>query len=407
MPQVKDGNGPMMRMAKLAMRLGIVALLAGGPAGAQDLFAPAITVNGTVITRYEVQQRRDFLQALHQPGDIATQAVNDLISDRLQEDAAKKLDVTVSEDDIRNGMAEFAARGNLSTDQFLKLLGENGVQPETFRAFVRSGMLWRAALRAQFGGRIKVTEAEVDRAIATGAASGGAERVLLAEIVLPDDGKSDVAALARRIRDKVHSAQDFAQMAKVFSKGGSAANGGALNWVDVTGLPPDVASAVAGLKPGEMTQPLPQQGSVALYFLREVSQAAGPAKGAPQVDYAIFTPPSGMDLARVKARLTGCDELNPLARGLGETTLQRQTVAEASVPAALRATLAGLDAGESAIVTGSGGVAQLVMLCTRMPGSSVPPSRDDVREGIVNQKLALLADSWMEELRSDAFIVRE
>lgn len=396
----------MMRMAKLAMRLGIVALLAG-PVGAQDLFAPAVTVNGTVITRYEVQQRLDFLKALRQPGDLPTQAIDGLISDRLQADAAKKLGVTVSDDDIRGGMAEFAGRANLTTDQFLKAVAENGVEPETFRDFVRSGLMWRAALRAQFGGHINVTDAEIDRAIAAGAASGGAERVLLAEIVLPDDGKTDVAALAHRIRAKVHSSKDFAQMAKVFSKVGTASNGGGLNWIEVSALPPDVAGAISALKPGEMTEPLPQKGAVTLYFLRDVSQSPGEAKGAPQVDYAIFTPPAGTDLARVKARLTACDGLYPLARGLAETALQRQTVAEASVPTGLRATLAGLDAGESAVVQGTGGATQLVMLCARMPGSAVAPSRDDVRDGIVNQKLTLLADAWLEELRSDALIVRQ
>lgn len=396
----------MMRMAKLAMRLGIVALLAG-PVGAQDLFAPAVTVNGTVITRYEVQQRLDFLKALRQPGDLPTQAIDGLISDRLQADAAKKLGVTVSDDDIRGGMAEFAGRANLTTDQFLKAVAENGVEPETFRDFVRSGLMWRAALRAQFGGHINVTDAEIDRAIAAGAASGGAERVLLAEIVLPDDGKTDVAALARRIRAKVHSSKDFAQMAKVFSKVGTASNGGGLNWIEVSALPPDVAGAISALKPGEMTEPLPQKGAVTLYFLRDVSQSPGEAKGAPQVDYAIFTPPAGTDLARVKARLTACDGLYPLARGLAETALQRQTVAEASVPAGLRATLAGLDAGESAVVQNTGGATQLVMLCARMPGSAVAASRDDVRDGIVNQKLTLLADAWLEELRSDALIVRQ
>lgn len=397
----------MMRLAKLAVRFGFVALLAALPAQAQDMFAPAVTVNGTVITRYEVQQRLSFLKALRQPGDLATQATDGLISDRLQQDAAKQLGVSVSADAVKGGLAEFAARAKLSPEDFLKAVAQDGVEPETVRDFVRSGLLWRAALRAKFAGRIRVSEAEIDRAIAAGAASGGPERVLLSEIVLPDDGQTDVAALAVRIRDKVHSAADFAQMAKVFSKVGTATAGGALNWIEVTALPPDVSGAVAALKPGEMTQPLPQKGAVTLYFLREVSQSGGDAKGASQVDYAVFTPPAGTDLTRIKARLIGCDELNPLARGLGEAALQRQTLAEASLPAALRAAISGLDAGESAVVTAANGAQQLVMVCARTPASNVTPSRDDVRDGLINQKLTLLADAWLEELRSDAIILRQ
>jgi hypothetical protein len=87
--------------------------------------------------------------------------------------------------------------------------------------------------------------------------------------------------------------------------------------------------------------------------------------------------------------------------------LQRLTSAEAAVPPALRGVLAGLDAGESAIVAGVGGVGELVMLCSRIPQSIVPASRDDVQTALVNEKLALMATAYMQELRTQAIIVQE
>lgn len=404
----------MMRMANRVLRrlmaavVGLALVGAALPAVAEaDLFAPAVTVNGTVITRFELQQRLAFLKALRQTGDLAQAALDGLIADRLQQDAAKTLGATVQEADVTSGMAEFAARANLSTEDFIKALAESGVQPETFRDFVKAGVQWRAALRSKFGGGIHVSDAEVDRAIAQGAASGGTMRVLLSELVLVDDGKTDVARLAQRIRDHVKSADDFAMQAKLFSKVGTAAGGGALGWVEVSALPPNVAAAIAALKPGEMTQALPQKGAVAMYFLRDISQGSGDAKGAPMVDYAVFQPGTGVDLAGLKASLTGCDALNVQARGLPAAALQRQTTPEAALPAGLRATMAGLDAGESAVVTGANGAAQLVMLCARTPASQVAPSREDVRSVLVNRKLTLLADAYLEELRSQAIIIRQ
>ena len=102
----------------------LVALLLLMPATmqsalAQDgLFAPVVTENKQVVTRYEVQQRVLFLKILRQPGDLTKMAMDGLIEDRLRQDAAKTLGVTVTADEVKAGMAEFAARANLSTEAF-------------------------------------------------------------------------------------------------------------------------------------------------------------------------------------------------------------------------------------------------------------------------------------------------
>ncbi len=359
----------MMRniLTRMRLALAVVAAIGGAfgvlPAHAGgDLFAPAVTVNGTVITRFELSQRLALLQVMRQPGDLAQRALDDLITDRLQLEAAKAFGITVSGDAVKAGMAEFAGRANLTTDAFMTAIGQNAVQPETFRDFVTAGVAWRSVVRAKFGGRVSVTDAEIDRAIADGAASGGTLRAQLSELILIDDGKSDVVALARRIRDKIKTPSDFSNAARVFSKVNTAGNGGALGWVDVTVLPPEVARAIAGLKPGEISQPVRQQGAVGLYLLSGQSVGAGPAKGAPDVDYAVFAPGAARDVVRLQASSTGCAALDVASRGLPAAALQRQTVAEAAVPASLRSVLAGLDAGESAVVAGAGGVPELVML---------------------------------------------
>ena len=410
-----EWNGGMMRRTGIAVALGLalrVGVLIGlglvlglGSAQAQNLFRQAITVNGSVITQYELNQRLEFLKILHQPGDLATLAHDGLIADRLQLDAARQLGVTASDDDIKAGMAEFAGRANLSVDDFLKAVAEGGVDPATFRDFVKAGIIWRVVLRNKFGGRIHISDAEVDRAIAGGAAAGGVRRLLLSEIVLQDDGKGDMASIAARIRDRVKSEADFALQAKLFSKVGTAGGGGELGWLDVTALPPAVAGAMARLKPGEMTPAIPQQGALTLYYLRDESQGKGTGKAAAMVDYAVFVPPGGTDLAALRGRLTGCDALYVAARGLAAPSLQRQTSPEASLPPALRAAMAGLDAGESAVLTGTSGAAELVMLCARTPQTIVTPSRDDVRSELVNQRVTLLANAYLEELRSNAIIV--
>ena len=399
-----------MRLAlAFSLSLGMLAFgLATNPARAEGgLFSPAVTVNGTVITHFELAQRLAFLQALQQTGDLEQRALNDLIDDRLQMDAAKSFGITLGEPDVRAGMAEFAARANLSVEDFINAIAQAGVEPQSFRDFVKAGLVWRTVLRAQFGGRLTVAEAEIDRRIAQGGASGGPLRALLSELVLPDDGKSDAMALAVKIRAKMKSPTDFNNAARIFSKSSTAASGGALGWIDTTTLPPQVAQALSGLKSGDISPPVALQGAVAIYLVRDQSEGTGAVKGAMQVDYAVLRPASGLDLAKVQGQATDCAGLDVAARGLPEQALQRQTLAEAALPQALRGVLAGLDAGESAVVAGVGGASELVMLCSRLPQSQVPASRDDVRTALLNEKLALMSTAYLQELRAQAIIVQQ
>jgi len=402
MTGIRRALGVIFSLGLLMVGLGSSPVLAEG-----NLFTPAVTVNGTVITQFELAQRLTFLQVLRQSGDLEKRALDDLIAERLELDAARNLGLRVSADEVKAGMVEFASRANMSPDDFITAIGDAGVQPQTFRDFVRAGIVWRNVVRAKFGGRILVTDAEVDRRIAQGGASGGPLRAFLAELVLPDDGTSDAMALALKIRAKLKTQTDFSNAARIFSKGGSAAKGGDLGWVDTTTLPPQVGTALAGLKVGDITAPVALQGAVALYLVRDQSDAPGAVKGAPQVDYAVFQPAAGQDLAKVQAKATDCAGLDVAARGMPEQALQRQTVAEAAVPTALRGVLSGLDAGESAIVAGLGGSGALVMLCARIPQSTVPASRDDVHTTLVNEKLAQLATAYLQELRIQAIILRQ
>lgn len=389
-------------LAALALALLIAAPF---PAMAQaDGFAPAAFVNGRVISQYELRQRVLMMQLFRQPGDIRNLAMQSLIDDALRRDAAKKLDVTVSPDEIKAGMVEFATRANLPVEKFLEALSKGGVDTETLRDFVEAGLLWRGVVRARFARPNLISDAEIDRAIGAGAASGGELRVLLSEIVLPTGGEVDAMALAQRLKKTATSTRTFSMAAQDYSKSATARAGGQLGWVAVSALPPEIAPQIMALKVGEVTDPIVMGGAVQLFQLRDISQAPGDAKGAAVVDYARFFAPAGSDLAALALTLDSCDDINDLARGMSAEAVQRATLPEGGLPAELRAALSRLDPGDTAVLPGQGGAASLVMLCSRAPASDVAPSRDDVGGTLLNAKLGLLATGYLEELRSNAII---
>lgn len=397
-----------LRRGVLAALALVLALLIAVPLPAMaqaDGFAPAAFVNGRAISQYELRQRILMMQLFRQPGEIHNLAMKSLIDDALRRDAAKTLDVSVTPEEIKGGMVEFASRANLPIEKFLKALAQGGVDTETLRDFVEAGLLWRAVVRTKFGSSSLISDAEIDRAIAAGAASGGELRVLLAEIVLPSGGEVDAMALAQRLKKTSTSTRTFSMAAQDYSQSATAKAGGVLGWVPVSALPPEAASQIMALKVGEVTDPIVMGGAVQLFQLRDISQSAGDAKGASVVDYARFFAPSGSDLATMARTLDSCDDIYDLARGMAAEAVQRATVPESGLPADLRAAVSRLDPGETAVVPGQGGAASLVMLCSRAPGSEVTPSRADVGGTLVNDKLGLLATGYLEELRSNAIII--
>lgn len=394
-----------MRLNLIPVSLAILTLLVAAPvahpARAQGEFAPVARVDDRVVTQHELDQRARFFTLLRAPGDPNELALERLIEERLQLAAADADGITVSPEAVEAGMAEFAARANLSTEEFVAALAQAGVQETTFRDFVAVGVAWREVVRARFFPQASVTEAEVDRALAT-TPPGTDDRVLLSEILLPaGTPESRRASLerARRIAAEVDSVEDFAEAAHRVSSAASRSQGGARDWIRVTALPPDVQAEVSRLQPGQVSRPIESESAVALFFLRERDVPQGGEDGIPTLDYVTFGVPGG-GLPRLTADVQTCEELFAEARAGRAGDPQRQNVPAGQVPGAVAQVLAGLDAGEIAPLPGGGAV----MLCARTLGINFEAARAEVRGQLLNQQVGAQAAQYLAELRSRAII---
>ncbi|MEX5729184.1 peptidyl-prolyl cis-trans isomerase SurA [Rhodovulum iodosum] len=401
-------------MTRLIPFLTVIALALGalaGPAAAQQggPFAPRLIVNDRAITNYELAQRRRFVQVLNTPGDLDEVALNGLIEDRLRMAEAAAMGIRPGPEEIEAGMAEFASRANLSTEEFLAGLASEGIAPETFRDFVEAGIAWREVIRARFGPRAQVTEAEIDRALALSSQRGGA-RVLLSEIILPADTPERQAqsqTLANRL-SQISTPGAFAAAARDYSVAPTRGRGGRLDWLPLANLPPQIAAQVLVLGPGEVTDPIPVPNAIALFQLRAIEETGLPEPETVSVEYARLLLPGddGRQAARVRAQLDTCDDLYGVAKGQPEELLTREVKPVSEVPQDVALELAKLDEGEVSTALTQGGARVLLMLCGRTPAIEEAPDRAEVRRRLVNQRLGSYSESYLAQIRADA-IIRE
>ena len=115
--------------------------LAQAAAAQSSPFAPVRIINDKVISQYELDQRVIFLTLLRQPGDPVEEALRGLTQDKLQLWIGEQFGVTVTPEQILAGMEEFAARANLTPEQFVEAIGQAGMDAESFRDFVKAGLV--------------------------------------------------------------------------------------------------------------------------------------------------------------------------------------------------------------------------------------------------------------------------
>ncbi|WP_343115763.1 peptidylprolyl isomerase [Ostreiculturibacter nitratireducens] len=379
----------------------------------QGLFSPRLTVNGRAITEYELQQRMKFMELLRTPGDIAEAAEVALIEDRLRMDAADAMGIKLTDQQILEGMKEFASRADLSVEEFVEAIGQGGVEPETFRDFVEAGLVWREVIRAKFGPRVQVTDADVDRALSLSSKRGFPPSVLVSEIAIKvyAHKEEETQALAERLAATLRGEAAFAAAAKEYSAAPTAEEGGDLGWMSSVSLPPPARAALQGLRPGQVSQPLRVGDMLVIYYLRDLREGGQTAPEGAYVEYAEFLIPGGRsaaaleEAARVRARVDACDDLYGIAKGLPEDRLTITSMPAARLSPEVARELELLDEGESSTALTRGDALVFLMLCNRQAGPAEEiPSREATRTALANERLNGYSESYMSELMAEALI---
>ncbi len=250
-------------------------------------------VNDQIITRSDYdrsQAERD--QELRQRGASMQEIsashkdlLRDLIDQQLWLAKGKELGIT-GETELINRLNDIRKQYNMATMEDLeKAAKDQGVSFEDFKANIRNQIVTQQVMRDQVGRRIAPTPGEIQRYFeAHKQEYAQPESVKLGEILIstgpnPDDQQklAEAKAKADDIENRLHAGGDFAQLARSFSEGTTAAQGGDLGQYKRGQLDKVFEDKTFALKTGEFTEPIrTKQGYVILKVNEHV------AGGVPQ-----------------------------------------------------------------------------------------------------------------------------
>jgi len=383
------------------------------PASAQGLFDPVIIVNDQIITKYELDQRRRLMDALGVRGDLAQQAKDGLIGDRLKVASAAEAGLVTTDEQISKAFEDFAARNGQSLDGVLSMLAGKGVATETLRDFLTTNLVWQTLMRQRYAGSVGVSESEIDAALSATSENTNLQ-ILVSEIVLPliEGQEEEIRKLAADIA-KIRSFDEFSDAARQFSVAGSRSDGGKLDWIALSNLPPALRPVLLPLENGQVSEPLELPNAIAIFQMRGLNESAPTSARYSSVEYALLsvvdTEGVTAELVDIADRAIRCDDLYGLSQNLNNATLSIMSRPPSDIPNSDALWLARLDAGESLIetrITADGSAQKsLVMLCSRTSTANQSVSRDEVRTRIQNEKLNARANSLLESMKASARII--
>ena len=390
---------------KTATPIFVVFLLVANFLFAKDTLVPAIQIDDMIITQYEIDQRILFFELLKFPGNHKKEAQKTLIDDRLKLRAADKFNVKINSNALNFEMEMFAKRANLTVEQLAERLKKAGVDSETWENYMQIPILWFETVNRKFASEI--SSSMQSNNIENKTISRSEVQVLLTEIIIPVQAgfEEEAEQKIEKLR-KIKSVKKFSEAAFIYSAAPTRDVGGKIKWQNLSNLPSIVRPLIAGLSIGEISEPLPIAGGLAIFQLRDLREVNKKltSKFVDYVEFKFKQNPKVNNLLISNVMI--CDDLYSFLKSTKKAELTRKSVKENSVSKELRKILAALDQNEFIFQNDDNFTSKLIMVCGRSEKENL--SRNDLSEinrRIANKRLLSLANSYLENLRQEARIV--
>src|SRR6202046_2911671 len=185
--------------------------------------------------------------------------LRDLIDQALLVERAKDMAVSVETDVIKR-LDEMRKQNNIaSMEDMEKEVEKQGMGWEDLKTQIRNSLLTQEVIRREVGSHINIPNDEVKKYYDEHQKDFvRPEQVVLAEIFLSTDGKSpeemsSVEKKAEDLRNRVVKGEEFSEIAKHFSEGSTAKDGGTLGTFERGQLDKQLEDVVFKMNKGQMT----------------------------------------------------------------------------------------------------------------------------------------------------------
>ncbi|MFZ8870571.1 MAG: peptidylprolyl isomerase [Litorivicinaceae bacterium] len=425
-----------MNSLKLGIKCALSALIFSnliGIANARVIDRIVAVVDSGVVLASDVETRLNDLKtqaesrgnAVEINDELREQVLERLILEQAQVEVAKRRGLQIDDARVNETLLQIAK--NRETD----LLGlKNAIESEgksfaVFREQIRRELLINAIRDREVKTRIRISDTELERFMeTTGGQVSTAPELLLSQIVvgLPNRPSPEVIQQAEQkavqIRDALLKGAPFGQMAVRYSDAPEASQGGDLGWRNILELNPSFSDALTEAKKNTLVGPIRSPGGFHLIAVRDRRGDQSVVVTEYKARHILIKPDAVRSLEKaeqlaqnVRRELEGGAEFADLARRFSEDPLSAAkggdlgwVRADQLVPGFANV-MTQLPLNTLSGVTKSRfGFHLIEVLDTRESDISEEQMKDRARRILTERKFSQELDSWLRQVRADAFV---
>lgn len=180
--------------------------------------------------------------------ELERQVLTQMVEDKLIRQAMKNLKINVDDQTVSRAVEKIRQDKGLTEEQFITSLQKEGFTLEEFKRHVREELERVMLIEKVFQAKTIVTDAEIDQYVRSNPEKE-IPMVNLSVMFIPRNSDISGEEILRRLR----AGADFYELAKKYSKGPNASEGGRVGWVNVHDLAGKLQEVVEKLSPGQIS----------------------------------------------------------------------------------------------------------------------------------------------------------
>lgn len=404
----------------------------GNAAFAGSLDKVLAIVNDDVITQLELEKRFLSVSAEMATRGGATapkevlrrQLLDRMISDKLQLQAAARMGLTVSEEEVNEAITSIARTNNMTVRQLRTALAAEGIAYADFREGITTQLMIRQIFLRRIRNRVVVTDEELDDFIARGGGKADAREYDISHILVrvPETNDTDAVERAKRKVEeavsKVKGGMDFSQAAEIYSDSSDALEGGRLGWRNPEQLPELFTKALSEIDRGQMSRVLQSENGFHVLYINEARGDNATAVEQTKVRHILIRTDEFLSeteakyrLAEITDRIRNGADFGELARVHSDDAISAGKGGElgwvmpGELTGSFEAAMEGLGIGVlSEPVQSPFGFHLIEVLDRRQQNMGDAVTRGRARGQLVAEKSEEKYEDWVQRLRDQSYI---
>ena len=422
-------------MRRFVFRILVCILIAvPGFSRAQNTLGIAAVVNDQIISNYDLSMRLTLVilfSGLQNSQEtrirLEPQVLRTMVDDELKRQEAKRLGLVITDKEVEKIILNLETSNKISKGGMEKQLAKRKVDMSVFYNQIRAELSWKELVNGRYGRSILISDEEIEEVLIKSINNEGKPEYLISEIFLPVDNpenEGEITAMANRLIEQIRNGANFSTLAKNFSKSPSADKGGNLGWNRTGQLDQELDSALAQLRPGQLSQPIRTLDGFYILALKDQRKArkfGQPNPGSVTVNLQQLFIPLAKD-----ADATVIDEAMNMARQIGQRTRNCKELEQAAVKIGSQISgnlgdikISALGNQQKGLIRGlpplkasepmrtPSGI-MVLMVCRRdevkVPELNRDAQRDRIATDLRNEQLSIFAQQYLRELRRNAFM---